>query len=392
MKPLRVTEMSILEENLGIVKRFTGDYFKVTAIRCIRKRGFVPVEYIDTLSGKELEKHLQYAKIKPKEKRERDNTAEKSPESVSRTRRLIFELSMCNEWELFITLTLDAEKMDRYDLEAYKKKLGQFLDNYRRRQGVDVRYVLIPEEHKDGAWHIHGLLMGLPMEHLTRFTLGDDIPRKMKQKIRSGVKLYNWLPYAERFGWVCMEPIRNKEACSKYITKYITKAIEKSRIAANDKLYYCSKGLKRPEEVYRGTLIQDFTPDYEPDNNYVKTKRCHKLEDALILFTNLVPGDDGILYGRDLEEFEPIAWKVVPPKSVPDLNLPPKPMPVYRRGNDFYGFADDDGELPEGWTMEDLKERLMRWRMERLAKEEAARAEAARLSWVDVWVEQLRLA
>jgi len=56
--------------------------------------------------------------------------------------------------DLFATLTVSPEKHDRKDYSSIVRHVGQWLDNRVRRNGL--KYVLVPERHKDGAIHLHG--------------------------------------------------------------------------------------------------------------------------------------------------------------------------------------------------------------------------------------------
>ena len=67
----------------------------------------------------------------------------------------MYELCACNDFDLFFTLTLNKELIDRYDYKAAVRKFGQWADNHVRRAGL--KYVAVPELHKDGAIHFHGL-------------------------------------------------------------------------------------------------------------------------------------------------------------------------------------------------------------------------------------------
>jgi len=174
--------------------------------------------------------------------------------NISRTRSKIWEYATCNKFDAFITLTLNKEKMDRYDLDAFISSLGQFIRNNRNRKGSDIEYVLIPEKHKDGAYHMHGLIKGINSDELKAFTLKDKIPSKIKNLIKQGRTIYNWVPYNDKFGWVTVEEIQNQEAVSKYITKYIRKDVGVSVNEKNKKTYYCSRGLKKSEVIKKGTF------------------------------------------------------------------------------------------------------------------------------------------
>lgn len=169
---------------------------------------------------------------------------------------------MCNDWDWFITLTLDKAKRDRNDLAEFKRSLSQWLRNYRRLRGCDIQYLLVPEAHRDGAWHIHGLLKGLPQEHLTHFDPALH-PFKLCEK-----GYWNWPAYAAKFGFCSLDRIKDREACAKYITKYVCKDLA-HRADYGKHLYLCSQGLNRAVELASGSLW--FSRPVEPDysNDYV---------------------------------------------------------------------------------------------------------------------------
>ena len=99
-----------------------------------------------------------------------------------------------------------------------------------------------------------------------------------------GRQIMNWKRYAESFGYVTCEPIRNLEATAKYITKYITKDLVSSQVGLNKNLYLCSHGLNRAETIYRGHIANDFQPDF--CNDYVAIKTFKTEEEALTLFAD----------------------------------------------------------------------------------------------------------
>ena len=47
----------------------------------------------------------------------------KLEESISRAKRVIYEIARCNEWDFFITLTVNSKKYDRTDLDKFHKDL-----------------------------------------------------------------------------------------------------------------------------------------------------------------------------------------------------------------------------------------------------------------------------
>lgn len=168
--------------------------------------------------------------------------------SLSRTKSCVLELALCNHWDWFVTLTLDPGKFDRFDLPLWRKTFAQWVRNYNRLHNTHIAYLLIPERHKDGAWHMHGLLSGLPDGMLVVNDYG----------------YMDWPAYARKFGYISMGKVRDRERVSKYITKYITKDMAGRAAELHAHLYYASKGLKRAEVVHAGYAVfgDGFAPDY----------------------------------------------------------------------------------------------------------------------------------
>lgn len=80
--------------------------------------------------------------------------AEDQERSMRRARAKVRRLALANSFRWFVTLTLDPQKVDRYDPAAVVRKLNQWCSNQVKRRGL--RYILVPERHKDGALHFHG--------------------------------------------------------------------------------------------------------------------------------------------------------------------------------------------------------------------------------------------
>lgn len=169
--------------------------------------------------------------------------------SLSRARKTILELALCNDWKFFCTFTLDPVKGDRQDLNTWHKKFTQWLRDQRKdfkRKNLDIslRFVLIPELHSDGkTWHMHGLFSDISpvlVSFRSLSSAGDPIP----QKLLDGDYL-NWPVYQKKFGFCSFGLIRNPVAAGFYVTKYITKELSKVAIDVGCSLYYPSRPLKR---------------------------------------------------------------------------------------------------------------------------------------------------
>lgn len=236
----------------GILRDYCGAGLKLTTIYNYRQRGTEEDERRITAKG------------------EAGNT-EKLTNSLSRTKNRIFELALCNPWEWFATLTLSPEKYDRQDLEKYRKDLSQFVRDYRKKTGHQVKYLLIPEHHQDGSWHMHGFFMGLPAEKLRAFTSNEHLPYHILKRLAEGRGVYTWEAYANKFGFANFEAIRNQEAASRYITKYITKEAMHTITELNAHAFFASKGLQSSVVAWKDILVRELhSPDYE--NEYLATK------------------------------------------------------------------------------------------------------------------------
>ena len=73
---------------------------------------------------------------------------------MRRARGKLRRLALANEFRWFVTLTIDPQKCDSFDGAAVVKKLNAWCSNMVQRKGL--RYILVPERHKDGALHFHG--------------------------------------------------------------------------------------------------------------------------------------------------------------------------------------------------------------------------------------------
>lgn len=212
--------------------------------------------------------------IPKKEAKAPRTTEERFSQSLSRTRARIFELALCNEFQYFCTFTQDQTKRERFDLKAFRKDFSQMVRdlNKSRAENQRIKYLLIPEQHKNGAWHMHGLLMGLTSADLREFSLSEKLPENIRKSIFKGKKVYNWEKYSKKFGFFTCTEIENKTACGKYITKYITKELEKTARENNEHLFFASQGLKGREVIVKNSLDVCPVKEWDFENEYVKVK------------------------------------------------------------------------------------------------------------------------
>lgn len=155
----------------------------------------------------------------PEDSEEQESDGERSRSAIvarNRARKRIFDYVLGDEeLDLFCTLTLDPSKISRTEWVEIIPKLSNWLDNRVRRNGL--KYVLVPEYHKDGeSIHFHGCMNSDALKVA---------PSGIKDK---GDDVYNILSW--KYGFSTAKFIRGEATdrlkCAKYISKYMTKDSE----------------------------------------------------------------------------------------------------------------------------------------------------------------------
>lgn len=165
-------------------------------------------------------------------------------QSISRTKRNIREIALCNDFTHFATITINSDFADRFHLQECQDLLKKKLKKYKRKH-KDFAYIFITEKHKDGAFHFHGLVKGLEFYTNNNGYLSNKV--------------------FDEIGFNSFSKIKNFEKTCNYITKYITKDCVKNE---NNQIYICSRGLKRADKYE----IQPIDIDYKFENDFCKIR------------------------------------------------------------------------------------------------------------------------
>lgn len=178
--------------------------------------------------------------------------------SLSRTKKNIRELALCNDFEYFATLTVNKNYCDRYDIDICQDSLKKLFKAYKRKN-KNFAYLFITEKHKDGAFHFHGLVKGMNAEDLYN-----------NQNNYLSNKFFDCL------GFNSFSVIRDYEKTCNYITKYITKDCVRNKTR---QIYISSRGLLKAFK----TEIQNFDDNsfFTFENDYCFV-RDFKLSDLNI--------------------------------------------------------------------------------------------------------------
>lgn len=175
--------------------------------------------------------------------------------SINRTKTKISDYVLCNNFSHFATFTFDPSNSkvngeeNRHDFQKMSSLLKKWLNteqvNHFRRHGRKFRYLIVPERHKNGAWHFHALLEGYKNStegfytRKNKYITVSELKKTKKDKNRKFITRYT-------LGRSEIAPIKDKTKMSSYIKKYITKELIQEK---NAKRYWASRNLKTPEII-----------------------------------------------------------------------------------------------------------------------------------------------
>ena len=135
--------------------------------------------------------------------------------SLNRTKQKIYDYALANDWTngYFFTITFNPDFVDSFNYDECYKRIYQFLKNVKA-QNKDFKYIFVPEFHKSGRIHFHGL--GTNCENLIFVDSG---------KVKNGKKIYNINMRSYKYGFTTVTKVQDTNKVSSYITKYITKEL-----------------------------------------------------------------------------------------------------------------------------------------------------------------------
>lgn len=200
------------------------------------------------------------AKPAPREKGVKSEGAD-MVRSMRRARAKLRRLALANDFQYFVTLTLDPARIDRFDGDKITKALSQWCDNMVRRHGL--RYVLVPERHKDGAFHFHGFFAGTGLDVIDSGTIkrpGIKKPKRPKNEqerqewlAEGGHVVYN-LPQWSLGFTTALKLYGEYPAAVAYCCKYIGKQENQRPLG---RWYYSGGALREPVKTYADLDFRD---------------------------------------------------------------------------------------------------------------------------------------
>ena len=157
----------------------------------------------------------------------------------------VYDLARSNNFEWFITLTLSPDVVNRYDYEACADCIKKFTKWLGVRGG---KWVMVAENHKDGAYHFHGLVTGNLCPVLA---INPHTGELMKDK--RGRQIYNIGVYP--YGFSNATRIDDAGKVSNYVSKYINKC---HGVPKGKKRYWASRNLQEPKIEYTDMTVTEY--------------------------------------------------------------------------------------------------------------------------------------
>lgn len=170
--------------------------------------------------------------------------------SLNRTKTLVRDLVLCNDFELFCTFTFNPDKIDSFSLFRCWRAMSTWLYHQRnnsKEKGIEFKYLIVPERHRSGRWHFHALISGYSS------TLKES--GLVTESLRP---IYNITSF--RSGFTTAVAIDSKEGVSNYVTKYITKDFIKD---FNHRRFFCSRNLIRPTRKLNSDISRHVLPIFQ---------------------------------------------------------------------------------------------------------------------------------
>ncbi len=151
--------------------------------------------------------------------------------SYNRTKNKIYNYARDNKWEWFLTFTFDPKKVDSFDYDIITETMRLFLWYVKRTSKTDTKYLIVPEKHKSGRYHLHGVFSNMDMS-LWKMTFSGHLTK-------GGLPIYNIKGFP--YGFTTATQVQSSTRVSHYIAKYITKDMFDG--IKNKKRYWSTKNL-----------------------------------------------------------------------------------------------------------------------------------------------------
>lgn len=255
-------------EKISVKNGYLPNMQKIQRAKKIKKL-LKQVEYesIEPKGQLNFETMQEYEENKNKLDRKYAPKLENAVRSMNRSKNNLMDILKSNDFDFFVTLTFDKNKIDRLDDKETRKKFTQWTNNITR-DLQNLYYVAVPEYHKKGGLHFHLLIGGVIAEDLGL----KDSGKIVKSGRCKGQTIYNVTKWSK--GFSTATKIFDTNAVKYYLSKYLTKGKVDPRFYGK-KRFYVSRNINRPQvekmafpctdtfDIFDSIIKEDYNIDYE---------------------------------------------------------------------------------------------------------------------------------
>lgn len=229
---------------------------KEIELKSITPQGQLDFESMQEFEKKKAEFDRKYA---PK--------LENAIRSMNRSKNNLMDILKSNDFNFFVTLTFDKNKIDRLDDKKTRKEFAKFVKDLRR-DFNNMIYVAVPEYHKKGGLHFHLLIGKVTAEELGLVDSG----KIVKNGRCKGQTIFNVTKW--QIGFSTATKVLDTDAVKYYLSKYLTKGKVDLRFFGK-KRFYVSQNIARPQvekfafpctdtfDIFDSIIKEDYNIDYE---------------------------------------------------------------------------------------------------------------------------------
>jgi hypothetical protein len=241
--------------------------------------------YLNLRTGK-VKKFKQSTPLERAEKRQRATL--RTYTRLLQTIRVNFKEQSKKQMHIILTFGTDAGASDWSAYEASFSLYKCFDAFYRRFKRVygDFEYILVPETHQTGLWHLHLLLLSKQTIHLdykqvaTLWEYGSVYITAVRASLMSKylVKMYHKMqPTYLEPGYI--EDIVREHLDAKATSCYLSRPYRM-------RLYRCSKGIKPPQVYY--VPYKDFSQEMTTLGAYIEWSRHYEIHQGVEVINRIV--------------------------------------------------------------------------------------------------------
>lgn len=151
--------------------------------------------------------------------------------SFNRTKNKIYNYARDNKWDWFITFTFDPQKIDSFNYDEVVSCMSAFFLFLKHNSKTNTKYLVVPEKHKSGRYHLHGVFSDIDMS-LWKFKFSGHYTE-------NGMPIFNIDGFP--FGFTTATYVESTTRVAHYIAKYITKDMFDS--IKNKKRYWSTRNI-----------------------------------------------------------------------------------------------------------------------------------------------------